>query len=227
MDNVGEELKPTAKSFVAVTSADRIRKISVVKNDFRPINEDSASRCKSSDEGNDSRKVSKEEVVEDVKNTKRRRRKKSVMKKKGSNRKTSNGSSSQTEVSESESTATNEVQCELVSLTGNKIFRYFYGIEIYWMLFFDFLEHKRPKSSCRSRCTNEPWWFFIVQWTGIAPSWNWFPLFQRHRDHEVSLIVELCTKRDSQIIYCVICFCLAMISLEWTSLSVSSCECTL
>lgn len=131
MDNVGEELKPTAKSFVAVTSADRIRKISVVKNDFRPINEDSASRCKSSDEGNDSRKVSKEEVVEDVKNTKRRRRKKSVMKKKGSNRKTSNGSSSQTEVSESESTATNEVQCELVSLTENKIFRYFYGIEIY------------------------------------------------------------------------------------------------
>ncbi|XP_017790843.1 PREDICTED: phosphatidate phosphatase LPIN3 isoform X2 [Habropoda laboriosa] len=101
---------PTVKSFVAVTSTDRIRKISVVKNDFRPITEDvqSSGKEKSSDESlvSLSKKNSKDETVEESKtnnnSTKRKRKRKSIMKKKGSQRKTSNGSSSQTEVSEND-----------------------------------------------------------------------------------------------------------------------------
>ncbi|XP_031847778.1 phosphatidate phosphatase LPIN isoform X2 [Nomia melanderi] len=99
----------TPKSFVAVTSSDRIRKISVVKNDFRPITDDvqSSSKEKSSDESNLSlsKKNSKDENIEETKNnnsTKRKRKRKSIMRKKGSHRKTSNGSSSQTEMSEND-----------------------------------------------------------------------------------------------------------------------------
>ncbi|XP_011299115.1 phosphatidate phosphatase LPIN3 isoform X2 [Fopius arisanus] len=112
MDNIDEEPKPvvsTPKSFVAVTSTERIRKISVVNNDFRPISDDpqSSAKEKSSDESivSAEKKNVKEEVTEDTKTpsmSKRKRKRKSIMKKKGSQRKTSNGSSSQTEVSESE-----------------------------------------------------------------------------------------------------------------------------
>ncbi|XP_015438597.1 PREDICTED: phosphatidate phosphatase LPIN1 isoform X2 [Dufourea novaeangliae] len=114
MDGINDdETRPTTastpKSFVAVTSSDRIRKISVVKNDFRPIMDDpqSSSKEKSSDESNTSlnKKIVKDEPVEEHKNsnsTKRKRKRKSIMKKKGSQRKTSNGSSSQTEMSEND-----------------------------------------------------------------------------------------------------------------------------
>ncbi|XP_011250881.1 phosphatidate phosphatase LPIN2 isoform X1 [Camponotus floridanus] len=103
------------KSFIAVTSSERIRKISVVNNDFRPIMDDpqSSSKEKSSDESNSSlnKKNLKEENIEEVKSnnsTKRKRKRKSVMKKKGSQRKTSNGSSSQTEMSETDVLVTEE-----------------------------------------------------------------------------------------------------------------------
>ncbi|KAG7199497.1 hypothetical protein KM043_014116 [Ampulex compressa] len=113
MDGINDdELRPavsTPKSFVAVTSSERIRKISVVKNDFRPITDDPQSSCKekSSDESNTSlsKKNSKDETVEEIKtnnSTKRKRKRKSIMKKKGLQRKTSNGSSSQTEASEND-----------------------------------------------------------------------------------------------------------------------------
>lgn len=114
MEGINEdETRPatasTPKSFVAVTSSDRIRKISVVKNDFRPITDDvqSSAKEKSSDESNSSlsKKNSKDETVEENKSnnsTKRKRKRKSIMRKKGSHRKASNGSSSQTEVSEND-----------------------------------------------------------------------------------------------------------------------------
>lgn len=131
MDNIdGDETQPkistttnlsTPKTFNAVASNERIRKISVVNNDFRPINDDVQISCKdkSSDESNISlsKKNSKEETtsiatttsttaVEETKGggngSKRKRKRKSVMKKKGVQRKTSNGSSSQTEMSENE-----------------------------------------------------------------------------------------------------------------------------
>ncbi|XP_014473669.1 PREDICTED: phosphatidate phosphatase LPIN1 isoform X2 [Dinoponera quadriceps] len=121
MDAINDEepkvAMSTPKSFVAVTSSERIRKISVVKNDFRPITDDpqSSSKEKSSDESNPSlsKKNSKEENVEEVKSsgnssTKRKRKRKSIMKKKGSQRKTSNGSSSQTEMSETDVLVTEE-----------------------------------------------------------------------------------------------------------------------
>ncbi|XP_053978664.1 phosphatidate phosphatase LPIN3 isoform X2 [Hylaeus volcanicus] len=117
MDGINDdETHPAAstpKSFVAVTSSDRIRKISVVKNDFRPITNDeqSSGKEKSSDESNLlCKKNSKDESVEENKNsnsTKRKRKRKS-MKKKGSHRKTSNGSSSQTEVSENDASVPDE-----------------------------------------------------------------------------------------------------------------------
>ncbi|XP_015587239.1 phosphatidate phosphatase LPIN3 isoform X2 [Cephus cinctus] len=123
MDNINEdEPRPalsTPKSFVAVTSSERIRKISVVNNDFRPITDDpqSSSKEKSSDESNTSltKKNSKEESVEEVKtsnNSKRKRKRKSIMRKKGSQRKTSNGSSSQTEMSETDILVADESQSE-------------------------------------------------------------------------------------------------------------------
>lgn len=113
------------KSFVAVTSSERIRKISVVKNDFIPITDDpqsSSSKEKSSDESNTFliKKISKEENIEETKSnnsTKRKRKRKSVMKKKGSQRKTSNGSSSQTEASENDAICTEESVSETVSNT--------------------------------------------------------------------------------------------------------------
>ncbi|EFN72047.1 Lipin-2 [Camponotus floridanus] len=109
------------KSFIAVTSSERIRKISVVNNDFRPIMDDpqSSSKEKSSDESNSSlnKKNLKEENIEEVKSnnsTKRKRKRKSVMKKKGSQRKTSNGSSSQTEMSETDVLVTEESISETI-----------------------------------------------------------------------------------------------------------------
>lgn len=132
----------TPKSFVAVTSSERIRKISVVNNDFRPITDDpqSSSKEKSSDESNPSlsKKNSKEENIEEAKNnssTKRKRKRKSIMKKKGSQRKTSNGSSSQTEMSEIDVLVTEESVNEAVSnntftLTGVRYSSYFLHILI-------------------------------------------------------------------------------------------------
>ncbi|XP_012541918.1 phosphatidate phosphatase LPIN2 isoform X2 [Monomorium pharaonis] len=119
MDALGDEQPKLTiscpKSFVAVTSSERIRKISVVKNDFRPITDDpqSSSKEKSSDESNGSlnKKNSKEENVDECKSNnsiKRKRKRKSIMKKKGSQRKSSNGSSSQTELSETDATFTEE-----------------------------------------------------------------------------------------------------------------------
>ncbi|XP_039306258.1 phosphatidate phosphatase LPIN2 isoform X2 [Solenopsis invicta] len=119
MDAISDEQPKSAiscpKSFVAVTSSERIRKISVVKNDFRPITDDpqSSSKEKSSDESNGSlnKKNLKEENVDEGKSNnsiKRKRKRKSIMKKKGSQRKTSNGSSSQTELSEIDAVFTEE-----------------------------------------------------------------------------------------------------------------------
>lgn len=123
MDGINDEPKsviPCPKSFIAVTSTERIRKISVVKNDFRPITDDpqSSSKEKSSDESNSSssKKNLKEEIVEETKSnssTKRKRKRKSIMKKKGSQRKTSNGSSSQTEMSETDALVTEELINEM------------------------------------------------------------------------------------------------------------------
>lgn len=125
MDAINEEQPKLPiscpKSFVAVTSSDRIRKISVVNNDFRPIMDDpqSSSKEKSSDESNSlNKKNLKEEIIEEVKSnnsTKRKRKRKSVMKKKGSQRKTSNGSSSQTEFSEADVLVTEESVSETVN----------------------------------------------------------------------------------------------------------------
>ncbi|XP_015186582.1 PREDICTED: phosphatidate phosphatase LPIN3 isoform X2 [Polistes dominula] len=154
--NDDEESQPITsipKSFVAVTSEDKIRKISVVKNDFIPISNDiedndkaksnyESNSCvikqrirkigvvsndfipimddtqrnnkeKSSDESNSSsnKKLSRDETGEESKinnSTKRKRKRKSIMRKKGSQRKTSNGSSSQTEMSETDVNATEE-----------------------------------------------------------------------------------------------------------------------
>lgn len=120
MDGINDDERTcptTPKSFVAVTSSERIRKISVVNNDFRPIvTEDvqSSGREKSSDESNasTSKKNSKDENVEENKSntnsTKRKRKRKSILKKKGSQRKASNGSSSQTEISENDTPITDE-----------------------------------------------------------------------------------------------------------------------
>lgn len=126
MDAISDEQPKSAicpKSFVAVTSSERIRKISVVKNDFRPITDDpqSSNKEKSSDESNSSsgKKNSKEENIDDSKSsnsTKRKRKRKSIMKKKGSQRKTSNGSSSQTELSEIDVIFTEESISETVSI---------------------------------------------------------------------------------------------------------------
>ncbi|XP_060819179.1 phosphatidate phosphatase LPIN2 isoform X1 [Bombus pascuorum] len=115
----------TPKSFVAVTSSERIRKISVVKNDFRPITEDvqsSGSREKSSDESNMSmsKKNSKDAGVEENKSntnaSKKKRKRKSILKKKGSQRKTSNGSSSQTEISENDTSIPDEILTESLKI---------------------------------------------------------------------------------------------------------------
>lgn len=126
MDAISDEQPKSAicpKSFVAVTSSERIRKISVVKNDFRPITDDpqSSSKEKSSDESisSSNKKNLKEENIDDSKtnnSTKRKRKRKSIMKKKGSQRKTSNGgSSSQTELSEADGVFTEESISETVN----------------------------------------------------------------------------------------------------------------
>lgn len=128
IDNVeADEEKPSVsapKTFNAVASNERIRKISVVNNDFRPINDDPQSSCKekSSDESNlglMSKKNSKDETpVEENKGgnvSKRKRKRKSIMKKKSAQRKASNGSSSQTEMSENDAlVAPEESQSEPV-----------------------------------------------------------------------------------------------------------------
>jgi phosphatidate phosphatase LPIN len=110
MENINQEEKPKApitsnpKSFVAVTSSERIRKISVVKNDFRPIvekplsgqivDEVSASVTLSSSSSSCSTKRnSKDESTNDEtkssSSSKRKRRRKSTMKRKGAQRKIS------------------------------------------------------------------------------------------------------------------------------------------
>lgn len=127
MDAINDEQPKSAiscpKSFVAVTSSERIRKISVVKNDFKPITDDpqSSSKEKSSDDSisSSNKKNLKEENIEEAKgnnSTKRKRKRKSIMKKKGSQRKTSNGSSSQTEMSETDGVFTEESVSETVSI---------------------------------------------------------------------------------------------------------------
>lgn len=132
MDGINDdELHPAAstpKSFRAETSTERIRKISVVKNDFRPIVTDVKinTKEKSSDESNTSlsKKTLKDEGKEESKNnslTKRKRKRKSIMKKKGSQRKTSNGSSSQTEISENDASVPDESLSESVSRAHLKI----------------------------------------------------------------------------------------------------------
>ncbi|XP_046603298.1 phosphatidate phosphatase LPIN2 isoform X2 [Neodiprion virginianus] len=125
MDNIdGEEPNPASavapvKTFNAVASNTRIRKISIVHNEFRPITDDpqSSSKEKSSDESNVSlsKKNSKDETIEETKGSngsKRKRKRRSIMKKKGVQRKTSNGSSSQTEMSENDVVAADESQSE-------------------------------------------------------------------------------------------------------------------
>lgn len=143
MDAIASDEQPKSvicpKSFVAVTSSERIRKISVVKNDFRPITDDpqSSSKEKSSDESNSSlgKKNSKEEIIDDSKSnnsTKRKRKRKSIMKKKGSLRKTSNGgSSSQTELSETDGVFTEESISETVNILVSIIFLLYVGTFIY------------------------------------------------------------------------------------------------
>lgn len=115
----------TPKSFIAVTSTDRIRKISVVNNDFRPIIDDpqSSSKEKSSDESNTSlpKKISKDESVDDTKGGKRKRKRRSVMKKKNSQRKASNGSSSQAEMSESDNLVVEESPNDISKSSSTEI----------------------------------------------------------------------------------------------------------
>ncbi|KAJ8669134.1 hypothetical protein QAD02_000393 [Eretmocerus hayati] len=111
MEVVSHDDKPRTpitnpKSFVAVTSTEKIRKISEVKNDFRPIEsprqyenrdhiaEDSAHAPLSSSSSSSSTKKSLkgESTVDDVKIgtvAKRKRKRKSVMKRKGAQRKIS------------------------------------------------------------------------------------------------------------------------------------------
>ncbi|XP_043477261.1 phosphatidate phosphatase LPIN1 isoform X2 [Leptopilina heterotoma] len=115
----------TPKSFIAVTSTDRIRKISVVNNDFRPIIDDpqSSSKEKSSDESNTSltKKISKDESIDDTKGGKRKRKRRSVMKKKNSQRKASNGSSSQAEMSESDNLVVEESPNDISKSSSTEI----------------------------------------------------------------------------------------------------------
>ena len=123
MDNINEdEPRPTMsapKSFIACTSTDRIRKISVVNNDFRPIIDEPQVNAneKSNEKSNVSlaKKNCKDDLVEEAKSvtsSKKKRKRKSVMKRKGSQRKASNGSSSQTETSETDFVPTEEQQNE-------------------------------------------------------------------------------------------------------------------
>lgn len=121
MENINQDDKPKAptisnpKSFVAVTSSERIRKISVVKNDFRPIVENSINHqydsmekrkigeesdststhlpLSSSSSSSSTKRNSKDEfIIEESKssnNSKRKRKRKSVMKRKNAQRKAS------------------------------------------------------------------------------------------------------------------------------------------
>ncbi|XP_034938533.1 phosphatidate phosphatase LPIN2 isoform X2 [Chelonus insularis] len=129
MDNINEEeSKPTVstpKSFVAVTSSERIRKISIVTNNFIPIADNFPPGVEdiSRVEANVEKKSLGEENTEEVKvssSSKRKRRKRS-MKKKGAQRKSSNGSSSQTEVSETEVPHIEEQLSEPTSKEVNQI----------------------------------------------------------------------------------------------------------
>jgi phosphatidate phosphatase LPIN len=117
MDNINQDEKEKApvvsnpKSFVAVTSSERIRKISVVKNDFRPIVEnlnhpfedkaklvnETASDTHvplSSSSSSSAKRNSKDESTADetkigTNTSKRKRKRKSVMKRKTAQRKIS------------------------------------------------------------------------------------------------------------------------------------------
>lgn len=117
------------KSFVAVTSTERIRKISVVNNDFRPINvNDSndrfdgkdksrddktskihASLSSSSSSSSSTKRNSKDEsTTDEVKSinnsSKRKRKRKSVMKRKGMQRKISTNNNAETIVTGNQGT---------------------------------------------------------------------------------------------------------------------------
>ena len=114
MDNINPEEKPkitvasNPKSFVACTSTERIRKISVVKNDFRPIVEGRQYNKEKSDEpekqqqfsssssSSSMKRNSKDESTADETksasssgSSKRKRKRKSTMKRKGAQRKIS------------------------------------------------------------------------------------------------------------------------------------------
>ncbi|XP_014225902.1 phosphatidate phosphatase LPIN3 isoform X1 [Trichogramma pretiosum] len=99
MDSINQDDKPktppasNAKSFVAVTASDRIRKISVVKNDFRPINDDEskAHLPQSTSSSSSSIRNSRDETANDDNKAgnKRKRKRKSVMKRKSTARKIS------------------------------------------------------------------------------------------------------------------------------------------
>lgn len=120
MDNICQDEKPRTptvsnpKSFVAVTSSDRIRKISVVKNDFKPIENpcikydtlsiDSSNShlpLSSSSSSSSTKRNSKDESIADESknsNLKRKRKRKSVMKRKGgTSRKNSNSLGNETD----------------------------------------------------------------------------------------------------------------------------------
>lgn len=125
MDNINPDEKPKAaapavlpnpKSFVAVTSSERIRKISVVKNDFRPIVENHVARnnhpydskdsnkpegesgqvhlpLSTSSSSSSAKRSSKDEsTADEVKSglgSKRKRKRRSIMKRKSTQRKIS------------------------------------------------------------------------------------------------------------------------------------------
>ncbi|XP_058792471.1 phosphatidate phosphatase LPIN2 isoform X2 [Phymastichus coffea] len=109
MDNINQDEEPkplvsnpvsNPKSFIAVTSSERIRKISVVKNDFRPIEkpqfDDSSNpmTLSSSSSSSGTKRNSKDEsTTEESKggssSSKRRRKKRSIMKRKSVSRKIS------------------------------------------------------------------------------------------------------------------------------------------
>lgn len=107
MDNINQDEKPkplplsNPKSFVAVTSTERIRKISVVKNDFRPIDKpqfgdsNNPMTLSSSSSSSGTKRTSKDEsATEESKGgssstSKRRRKKRSIMKRKSVSRKIS------------------------------------------------------------------------------------------------------------------------------------------
>lgn len=94
MEGIDEKPSKNPKSFVAVTSTDRIRKVSVIKNDFRPI---SAFQSSDDKENKLPKKISIDESGTDGEGKiggKKRRKKKSIMRRKNTPRKISSNASS-------------------------------------------------------------------------------------------------------------------------------------